>query len=76
MSEATRTTINVETGEVMTAPLSSDEIVALHTAEAARLSAQAELDAAEAAKIAAKQSARAKLAAIGLTDEEITALVG
>jgi len=75
MNELVKTIVNTQTGEVMTAPLSSDEIVALHTAEAARLSAQAELDAAEAAKIAAKQSARAKLAALGLTEAEVAALV-
>jgi hypothetical protein len=76
MSELVRTIVNTQTGEVMTAPLSSEEIEALHTAEAARLSAQAERDAAEAARLASKESARAKLAALGLTDEEISAIVG
>jgi hypothetical protein len=75
MSEATRTTINVETGEVATTPLSADEIAALQIAEAADLAAEAERDADEAAKVAAKESARAKLAAIGLTEEEIGALL-
>jgi hypothetical protein len=31
---------------------------------------------AEAARLASKESARAKLAALGLTDEEISAIVG
>jgi hypothetical protein len=76
MSEATRTTINVETGEVATTPLSVDEIAALQIAEAADLAAEAERDADEAARLASKVSARAKLAALGLTDEEISAIVG
>ena len=76
MSELVRTIVNTQTGEVVTAPLSSDEIVALHIAEAARLSAQAERDAAEAAKVAAKASAQSKLAALGLTESEISALLG
>jgi len=76
MNELVRTIVNTQTGEVVTAPLSSDEIAALHTAEAARLSAQAELDAAETALVASKESARAKLAALGLTEAEISAIVG
>lgn len=37
---------------------------------------QAEREAAEEAKLAAKESARAKLAALGLTEEEVVALIG
>jgi DNA-binding NarL/FixJ family response regulator len=40
------------------------------------LEVQAEIAAEAAAKITARQSALAKLAALGLTDEEIAALVG
>jgi DNA-binding NarL/FixJ family response regulator len=40
------------------------------------LEVQAEIAAEAAAKTAARQSALAKLAALGLTDEEIAALVG
>lgn len=37
---------------------------------------QAEREAAEEAKVAAKESAQAKLAALGLTEEEVRALIG
>jgi hypothetical protein len=40
------------------------------------LAEQQALEAAQAAQAAAKTSARAKLAALGLTDDEIAALVG
>lgn len=76
MSEVVRVIVNAQTGEVNTEPLTTEEVAAIEAAESARLIAQAEQDAAEAAKIAAKESARAKLAAIGLTEEEIAALVG
>lgn len=76
MSEVIRTIVNTQTGEVTTEPLMPEEIAEVQAVEAARLAAEAELKAAEAAKIAAKESARAKLAAIGLTEEEIAALVG
>lgn len=36
---------------------------------------QAEREAAEEAKIAAKETAKAKLAALGLTDDEVAALI-
>ncbi len=76
MSEVIRTIVNTQTGEVAIQPLTAEEIAEVQAAESARLAEKAELDAAEAAKIAAKESARAKLAAIGLTEEEITALIG
>lgn len=76
MTEMVRTIVNTQTGEVNTEPLTAEEVAAIQAAESARLTAQAERETAEAAKIAAKESARAKLAAIGLTEAEITALVG
>lgn len=76
MSEVVRVIVNAQTGDVSTEPLTTEEISELQSAESARLTAQAERDAAEAAKVAAKESARAKLAALGLTEEEILALVG
>jgi hypothetical protein len=75
MSEVIRTIVNTQTGEVTTQPLTAEEIAELQAAESARLAEKAELDAAEAAKVAAKASALAKLAALGLTDEEIGALL-
>lgn len=76
MSEVVRVIVNAQTGEVNTEPLTAEEVAAIEAAESARLIAQAERDAAEAAKIAAKASARAKLAALGLTEEEISAMLG
>lgn len=44
--------------------------------EAVYDAALAEREAAEEAKLAAKESARTKLAALGLTEEEVLALIG
>ena len=68
--------VNCETGEVVTRPFTAEEIAAQ---EAAAQTAQAQADAkakAEADAQAAKSSAISKLAKLGLTDEEIAALVG
>jgi len=68
--------VDCTTGEVTTRPQTADEIAAQ---EAAAQAAQAEADAkakAEADAQAAKSSAISKLAKLGLTDEEIAALVG
>jgi len=74
MPNPTKIIINCETGE--------ESIIELTDAEVAELAYQAELaaekkaeeEAAIAAAEAAKASARAKLAALGLTEEEIAAL--
>ena len=68
--------INCETGEVIERPLTADEIAAN---EAAALQAEADALAAEEvaqAKAAAKASAQAKLATLGLTADEVAALLG
>ncbi len=66
--------INCETGEETIRPLTAEEIAQLEAdaaaAEAARLAAEQEA----AALAAAKEAAQAKLAALGLTAEEIAAL--
>ena len=66
--------INCETGEVIERPLTSEEIAANQaaaaTAEAERLEREAQALAAEQAKA----SAVAKLASLGLTPDEISAL--
>ena len=66
--------VNCETGEVTTRPLTDAEIAAraeaAAQAEADRLAAEAEA----AAVAAAKEAAHSKLAALGLTAEEIAAL--
>lgn len=70
----TKTEINCETGEVTISPLTAEEIAELEERKAAAEQAQAERQAEIAAKAAAKESAEAKLAALGLTPEEIAAL--
>jgi hypothetical protein len=68
--------INCETGEVIERPLTADEIAANEAA-----AAQAEADALAAqeeaqAKATAKASAEGKLAKLGLSADEIAALLG
>ena len=68
--------VNCETGEVTERPLTADEIAAN---EAAAAQAAADALAAEeeaTAKAAAKASAQAKLATLGLTADEVAALLG
>ena len=66
--------VNCETGEVTERPLTAEEI-AQHEADAAvRIEAEAAREAEAAAVAAAKEAATAKLAALGLTAEEIAAL--
>jgi DNA-binding NarL/FixJ family response regulator len=71
MSETLTTVIfNAATNELIEVPFTADEI-----AESAERKAQAEAEQAEAdAKVAARESALAKLAALGLTADEVAAL--
>jgi hypothetical protein len=72
--EMKETTINCETGEV-TERLLTPEEVAQRIADSQRAETEAtEREAQRAAITLAKESARAKLAALGLTAEEIAAL--
>lgn len=66
--------VNCETGEVTERPLTSEEIAQREAEAAAFAVAQAEREAAAAAEAEAKASAIAKLAELGLTAEEISAL--
>jgi hypothetical protein len=68
--------LNVTTGEIIQREATAKELAQEALDQAAAAAANAERDAAEAARLAAKESARAKLATIGLTEEEIAALVG
>jgi GAF domain-containing protein len=68
--------LNVTTGEVIQREPTPEELAQEAADQAAAAAANAERDAAEAARLASKESARAKLAALGLTDEEISAIVG
>lgn len=70
----TKVVINCETGEVQELELTPEEI-AQQEADAAEWAArEAERQAAEQAVAEAKASAQAKLAALGLTADEIAAL--
>jgi hypothetical protein len=66
--------VNCETGEVIERPLTAEEIAQREADAAAYAADQAARQAAEEAKAIAKASADAKLAALGLTPEEIAAL--
>lgn len=66
--------MNCETGEITERPLTEEEITQREADAAAYAAAQAEREAAEAAAAEAKASAQAKLAALGLTADEIAAL--
>ena len=66
--------VNCETGEVTTRPLTQEELDAQAVAAIAAAEEQASRDAEAEAIAAAKEAAHAKLAAIGLTPEEIAAL--
>ena len=66
--------VNCATGEVIETPLTAEEIQQREVDAIAATTAKAEADAAAEAAADAKASAQAKLAALGLTAEEIAAL--
>jgi hypothetical protein len=66
--------VNCETGVAIEVPLTAQEIQQRELDAIAIATAQAEREATEAAEATAKASAQAKLAALGLTAEEIAAL--
>ena len=66
--------VNCATGEVTERPLTAAELAQREADAAAAEVRQAEEDAAAQEKATAKASARAKLAALGLTEDEIAAL--
>ena len=66
--------VNCETGVVTERDLTPDEIAAQKAAALAAADQQAAAEAEAAAVAAAKEAAHAKLAALGLTAEEIAAL--
>jgi hypothetical protein len=71
MSEIlTAVIVDAATGEVTERPLTADEIADLEVMQAEAEARQAETD----AKVAARTSALAKLAALGLTADEVAAL--
>jgi hypothetical protein len=66
--------VNCETGEVIERPFTAEEIAQRKADAIAFAAAEAERTAAAEAAATAKASAQAKLAALGLTAEEIAAL--
>ena len=74
MTIPTKVEINCETGVISEVPLNDAELAQLEADRQAAEAAKAERDAAEAAAADAKASAEAKLAALGLSADEIKAL--
>jgi hypothetical protein len=70
----TKLVVDCSTGEQTVVELTAEEIAQREADAAAYAAAEAERLAAEEARAAAKASAQAKLAALGLTVEEISAL--
>jgi hypothetical protein len=67
--------VDCSTGEQTIVPLTAEEIAQRETDAAAYAAQQAIQEAEEAAKATAKASAEAKLAALGLTAEEVSAIL-
>ena len=75
MSETpTKVIVNCETGVTEVLPLTAQEIADMETARVAAEDQRVAAEAEAAVVAAAKESANAKLAALGLTAEEIAAL--
>ena len=73
---ATKLVVNCSTGITTEVELTAEEIAQREADALAWGEVEAEREAVESAKASAKASAEAKLAALGLTADEITALVG
>ena len=74
MSRPTKIVVDCSTGVEEIIELTDAEIAQMEADAAAFAAQKAEQDAAEAAAAEAKASAQAKLAALGLTSDEIAAL--
>lgn len=74
MTTPTVLEVDCSTGVSTERPMTAEEIQAMEERQAAFAAEQAAREAEEAAKAVAKASAEAKLAALGLTAEEIAAL--
>ena len=72
----TKTIVDCSTGEQTVVPMTAEEIAQLAADQAAGQAAQLAAQEEAAAKAAAKASALAKLAALGLTEEEAAAIAG
>jgi hypothetical protein len=77
MSEViTKLVIDCETGEQTVVPLTEEELAQRELDQLQAIAEQEQREADAAAKAASKASAIAKLAALGLSDTEISALLG
>lgn len=74
MTTPTAIEVNCETGVVTERPLTAEEITQREADAAAYAAEQAAKEEADAAVAAAKASAESKLAALGLSADEIAAL--
>jgi hypothetical protein len=72
---ATKLVVDCSTGIVEEIALTAEEIAQREADALAAAQAEAKREAEEAAKVAAKESAQSKLSALGLTEEEIAALL-
>ena len=75
MSRPTKLVVNCTTGEQSVVELTDEEIAQREADALAFAEQQAARQAEEAAKEAAKASAKLKLAALGLTEEEVSAFL-
>ena len=76
MAKPTRIEVNCATGEETVVELTAAEIAQLDQMKAQAEADKAIRDAEEAAKASAKASALAKLAELGLTEDEAKAIAG
>jgi hypothetical protein len=74
MTTPTVIEVDCSTGVSTERPMTAEEIQVMEERQAAFAAEQAEREAAEAAKAAAKAAAHEKLAALGLSADEIAAL--
>lgn len=73
---ATKLVVDCSTGITTEVELTAEEVAQREVDALAWAEEQAVRDAAEAAKASAKASAESKLKALGLTDAEVSALIG
>ena len=76
MDKPTKLIVDCSTGEQTVVELTDEEIAQMEADRVAFEAERAARDAAEAEKAAAKASALAKLAALGLTEDEAKAIAG
>jgi len=76
MTTLTMIEVNCETGETTERPLTAEEIAQRETDAAEYATRRAQIEAEEKTKADAKVSALAKLAALGLTEDEAKAIAG